>query len=124
MITFRSHANWTPGSLAFRNLSGRFSGRIGHQRKLWRLIGFILEPVGAVTKRRNLKKQEQLMIKKLNIMKIGQKIDANVRVINRHVFAVNGKYVIRTTNGWVKQIGVYTDDEMAAIHRTIEHLPK
>lgn len=57
-------------------------------------------------------------------MKLGQKIKAHIRIINRDVFAVNGKYVIRTSNGWIKQIGVYTDDEMAAIHRTIKNLPQ
>jgi len=56
----------------------------------------------------------------MEMMKIGKPVKANIRIINRDVFAVNGKYVIRTSNGWIKQIGVYTDDEMAAIHRTIK----
>jgi len=43
-----------------------------------------------------------------------------VRIINRNAFTVNGMYVIRTSGGWVKQIGVWSPAEIRAMFETIK----
>lgn len=44
-----------------------------------------------------------------------------IRVINKYTFQVNGKTVIKDSNGeWVKQKGEYTEEELEAIRLRIK----
>jgi len=43
----------------------------------------------------------------------------HIKEVNQYVFTVNGKYVVKDTNGhWIRQAGEWTDNEVeiARIH--------
>jgi len=57
-----------------------------------------------------------------NILQPNSNID--ITIININAIKINGKYVIYTGTGWVRQAGLFTDEEILAMQTVTKDLDK